>query len=362
MGRLILVKKEIFLITDYRNQFYEAVRYRGASFDIEQMRMYFSNMGYDLRVMQFGEVDFQSINFKGSYILYQSSEDRGLLYKDYVEDILLGFMIQGATLIPAFPQFRAHHNKVFMEIFRSVHDSVLVKGIASHGYGTYEEFARDIGLQPEKVVMKPASGARSSGVRLVDGHAAQLRYARNLSSSFHVVDFMKRLVNSIIRKNYPKKSLHRRKFIVQEFLPGLDGDYKILIYGEKYYVLQRTNRKNDFRASGSGKFTFPVSPPSELLNFAKDIFTSFQVPFISMDIAKCESHYVLLEFQFLCFGNYTLERSKFYFAHSDENGWQKIDETPDLEREFVVSVVRYVDIISKTDIGGDATMSLIKGR
>lgn len=256
-------------------------------------------------------------------------------------------MLQGAILIPEFPKFRAHHNKVFMEILRSIHYSASVKGIASHGYGTIEEFACDIGLQPEKVVIKPAAGVRSSGVRLVEGHAAQLRYARRLSSSFHVVEFMKRLVNSIIRKNYPKKSLHRRKFIVQEFLPGLDGDYKILVYGEKYYVLERKNRKDDFRASGSGKFTFPVSSPSELLNFARDIFTSFQVPFISMDIAKCKSQYVLLEFQFLCFGNYTLERSEFYFTRSGEIGWQKIEETPDLEREFVASVVRYIDIISR---------------
>lgn len=356
------MKKEIFLVTDYRNQFYESVRSHGASFDIERMRMYFSNMGYDLKVMQFREIDFQSNNYNGRYILYQSSEDRGLLYKDYIEDILLGFMLQSAILIPDFPKFRAHHNKAFMEILRSIHDSASVKRIASRGYGTLEEFACDIGRQPEKVVMKPSSGAQSSGVRLAEGHAAQLRYARRLSSSFNTIESIKRLVNSIIRKNYPKKSLHRRKFIVQEFLPGLDGDYKILVYGEKYYVLQRENRKNDFRASGSGKFTYPLSPPSELLNFAQEIFTSFQVPFISMDIAKVESGYVLIEFQFLCFGNYTLERSKFYYICTDENGWQRIDETPDLEREFVASVVRYIDIISKTDIGGGATMSLIKGR
>ena len=337
--------KEILLVTDYRNQFYEAVRSHGASLDIERMRTYFSGMGYNLRVMQFREVDFGSNNYNGYYVLYHSSEDRDLLYKDYIEDILLGFMLQGAILIPDYPKFRAHHNKVFMEILRTIHDSAAVKGIASHGYGAFEEFACDIDRHPEKVVMKPSSGARSSGVRLVEGHAAQLRYARRLSSSFHVVDFMKRLVNSVIRKTYPKKSLHRRKFVVQEFLPGLEGDYKILVYGEKYYVLQRKNRKDGFGASGSGMFTYPISPPSGLLNFAHDVFASFQVPFISLDIAECENRYVLIEFQFISFGNYTLERSKFCFSRTDENSWIKIDETPDLEREFVASVVRYIDII-----------------
>jgi hypothetical protein len=131
---------------------------------------------------------------------------------------------------------------------------------------------------------------------------------------------------------------------VQEFLSGLDGDYKVLVYGKKYYVLERKNRKNDFRASGSGNFSFPDSPSDELLNFAYDIYTGFNVPFISMDIAKFEHRYVLLEFQFLSFGNYTLERSEFYFTRKDDSGWMKVKEIPDLEREFVSSVVRYLDI------------------
>ena len=338
-----MLKREIFLLTDYRNQFYETVRSHGASFDLARMAMYFSDLGFNLQVRQFREIDFSKFNCNGYPILYQSSEDQDLLYKDYIEDILLGLMLKGANLIPDFPKFRAHHNKVFMEILRNIHDSDTVKGISSHGYGTFEEFASDIGLQPENLVMKPASGARSSGVRLVKGRTAQLRYARTLSSSFNVVESIKRFVNSIVRKDYRKKSLHRRKFIVQEFIPGLEGDYKILVYGDKYYVLQRTNRKNDFRASGSGNFIFPVSIPSGLLDCAHDVFVSFNVPFISMDIAKLEDKYYIIEFQFISFGNYTLERSKYYYKKTYQNGWMKIEETPDLEREFAASVVQYIE-------------------
>ena len=115
-----MIKREILLITDYRNQFYESVRSHGASMDLARMEKYFSNRGYNLKVMQFREIDFQSNDYKGYSILYQSSEDRGLLYKDYIEDILLGLDMQGAHLIPDFPKFRAHHNKVFMEILRNI--------------------------------------------------------------------------------------------------------------------------------------------------------------------------------------------------------------------------------------------------
>ncbi len=347
MGVKKLQQRDILLLTDYRGHFYESVRSRGANLDLERMKMYFSDMGYTSKVMQFGDIEFNNNNYNGYPVLYQSSEDPGLLYKDYIEDILLGLSLQGARLIPDFPKFRAHHNKVFMEVLRSINGHLSASGISSKQYGTFEDFARDIELQPKKLVMKPAGGARSCGVRLTDGHKAQLRYARKLSSSFDTIEWLKVLVNSIIRKNYSKKSLHRRKFVVQEFLSGLGGDYKIVIYGKKYYVLERKNRKNDFRASGSGNFSFPVFPPDELLNFSYDLFAGFNVPFLSMDIAKFENRYVLLEFQFLSFGNYTLERSEFYFTRNVDSGWTKVEETPDLEREFVSSVVRYLEIAPK---------------
>lgn len=340
-----MIKPKVMLLTDYRNHFYESVRARGASLDIESIKKHFYKNGYDLTVKQFHEVEFRDSNYKGTVILYQSSEDRGGLYKDYIEDVLLGFMLQGAILIPDFMKFRAHHNKVFMEIFRSISGGQCGKQLYSKGYGTYEDFEREIHKQPEKLVMKPAAGAGSAGVRLMEGHAAQLRYARKLSLSFNPIDFLKILVNSVIKKDYTKKSWHRKKYVVQEFVPDLEEDYKVLVYGEKYYVLNRKTRKNDFRASGSGNFTFPVSPPAGLLDAAAEYFHGFNVPFISMDIAKSGDDYVLIEFQFLNFGNYTIERSSYCYTHSDANGWEKIEEVPELEREFVASVVRYINTL-----------------
>jgi hypothetical protein len=339
------MKQELLLLTDYRKQFYEAVRSRGASLDVDRMGRYFADKGYRLSVKQFREVDFRATDHKGVMVLYQSSEDRGLLYKDYIEDILLGLMLQGAILIPDFIKFRAHHNKVFMEILRSVSGSQGGSGsrILSKGYGTYEEFEQDTVFQAENLVMKPASGARSAGVRLVKGRPAQLKYARRLSSSFHLMDYLKIKINSFIRKDYRRKSWHRRKFLVQEHVPGLEGDYKVLVYGKKIYVLHRKNRKNDFRASGSGIFTYPATPPPGLLDYAFDVFSSFHVPFVSLDIARHGAGYVLIEFQFLSFGNYTLERSSFHFTRTDKHTWEKVEEAPDLEREFVNSVIGFVE-------------------
>ena len=53
-------------------------------------------------------------------------------------------------------------------------------------------------------------------------------------------------------KNYVRESWNRGKIVVQEFIPGLKNDYKVLIFGSKYYVLYRRVREGDFRASGQG--------------------------------------------------------------------------------------------------------------
>ena len=87
-------------------------------------------------------------------------------------------------------------------------------------------------------------------------------------------------------KHHPHifESYHRKKFIIQSFVPDLKDDWKVLVYNEKYYVLNRKIRKNDFRASGSNIFDFEKDPPEGLLEFSKNLYEEFDVPYASFDI------------------------------------------------------------------------------
>jgi hypothetical protein len=140
-------------------------------------------------------------------------------------------------------------------------------------------------------------------------------------------------------------SNNRKKFIVQTFIPNLNGDYRVLVYGEKFYVVYRENRDNDFTASGSGKLNFEADIPNGLLDFAKLIYTKFITPYMSLDIGHLNGKFFLFEFQCLCLGQYTLEKSKFYYRQSS-GSWEKVYETPNLEREITVSVIRHVERIN----------------
>jgi hypothetical protein len=136
------MNKDILLLLDYRDQFYFSTRHRGASVDVERLKKYFSDYGFNLVTKHFYEIDLRKEDYKNKWVLYQSSEDPGLYYKDYIEDILLGLKTQGAQLIPDFKYFRAHHNKVFMEILRDVLNIREIQNIRSRSFGTYEEYVQ----------------------------------------------------------------------------------------------------------------------------------------------------------------------------------------------------------------------------
>ena len=333
--------RELTMLVDYRNHFYMSVHHRDASMDLELMKKYFRSSGWELVTKGFPDINFRNDNYCGKPVLYQTSEDRDLFYKSYIEDVLLGLKLQGAVLIPEFHLFRAHHNKVFMEILRDLSPLQQIKNIKSRGYGTYEDFAKESSLFPSEVVVKPSEGYGSNGVKLLRDERSRRNYVKRLSRSMHPLDALKDLIRSYVW-HCRKRSNHRRKLIVQNYIRDLHNDYKILVFGNKYYVLCRHNRKHDFRASGSGLFEYRDDLPEGLLDFAACTFQGFDSPYAAFDVGFNGRDYVLFEFQFVHMGTYTLEKSPFYFVN-DGGRWKKISGASILEEELVRSVILYCD-------------------
>ncbi len=341
---------KLIILTDYRKQFYSSTRERGGSMNASVLSKLFVKLGFEVVVKKFSEIDFASEDFGGVFILYQSSEDPGLHYKEYIEDILLGLKLKGAILIPDFFKFRAHHNKVFMEIYRDV---VLNKqmdtGVRSRYFGSLEDYKTASIPLGFPSVLKPSEGSRSRGVSLLKDRDSSKAIIRKVSFSPTFQNIRRRILSMFDKKGYKKISQNRKKFIIQKYVPGLNGDYKVLVYSGKYFVLWRDNRTNDFRASGSGKLSFPTDVSVGLLNFARGVYECFDVPYISMDIAQAASGQKhLLEFQFLMFGQYTLEKSKHHFVF-DGSGWKIIHEEVVLEEQFAKSVYEYIIHLTKDE-------------
>lgn len=309
--------------------------------DLERLRASFSARGLTPLTASFAEVCADlGPHWRDRLVVYQSAEDPNLEYRSYVEDVVLGLELMGARVMPRFRFLRAHHNKVFGEILTRAACGNLAARPRSWCYGCLEEMAPQ--TVPAPVVVKSARGAGSSGIALATDPRRARRLARAFSRSPGWIDTAKELVKRRLRRDYVAYSVHRRKFILQEFLPGLTHDFKVLCYGERLFVLRRDVRPGDFRASGSGRFSWPDEPGVDLLDYAFALHTAFGAPCSSLDIAATDRGYQLLEAQFVVFGPLTLEASRWHF-HRSKDGWRRVEGPSVLEDVFADCIRCHAD-------------------
>jgi len=339
---------DILVLTDYRDFFWPSVPdlKNYGSMDVRRVENLLNQFGHNIEVKQFSELDY-SKDYSGCYVLYQSNQDAGLHYKSYIEDVIFWLEEGGAKPLPPYKHLRAHHNKSLMEMMRYRFKRDALKTIKSQIYGTLLEAKRQDREYP--VVFKTAEGSGSVGVALVENPEALRKIVKSrcgvfcLPTMFGFHRYLKRLLKSLSRGESDLHYPYRRKFVLQNLVPELAGDFKVLRFGYKYYVLCRENRNGDFRASGSGLFFSPDNMDvNRLLDFASLAFEEIGFPLCALDIAWDGHQHHLLEFQCVHFGPYTLQASKYWFEKKDGN-FLRVVGTSTLENEFCRTVHEYID-------------------
>jgi len=341
------MKNIINILVDYKGYFGSKQRslvYR-SGMDLDLISKNFNKYGYETKINKYSEIDFQKNNYKDSLFIYTSQEDLGQHYKSYIEDVVLGLELQGAVLIPTYKFLKSHDNKVFMEIVRNGSNFNLIKNIKSYHFGSLEDLQNSSINFEFPVVIKNYAGAMSKGVFLANSKTELYKIAQKASRSKHYFSEFKDSLRPLRHKGYIKEAKYRNKFIVQQFIPNLKNDWKVLIYGDKYYILYRGVRKNDFRASGSGKFIFDNDNliPDGLFDFAENVFNFFNVPNASFDVCYDGNNFYLTEFQFVYFGTTTLEKNNCFYVKDNDNKWVKKIEPSELEKVYVDSIINYLN-------------------
>ena len=340
--------KKIYALTDYKGHFgskWKAKPYR-SGLDKESLIKYFANNNWEIQFIQFKDIDFKD-NWKDKLIIYTSSEEFGLYYKSYIEDVVLGLVQAGAKVIPGYAFLRANNNKVFMEILREHLLKNIPTGIFSRVYGTINELEDDLSKNRLNFpcVIKKAEGAMSRGVFLAQEKSSLLKYAKAISNKHNIKGQIKETIRTYKHKNYKIESPYQGKFIVQNFVPNLTNDWKVLIYGNHYYVLNRGIRKNDFRASGS-HFNYKAGSQARItetmLFKIKEIYNAFNIPHLSLDFAWDGKNAIIHEFQAVYFGTSTMDFSKDLFVFENEK-WNILPAKQTQEEEYAYSLINYLE-------------------
>jgi glutathione synthase/RimK-type ligase-like ATP-grasp enzyme len=335
---------DIYALTDYQGYFeskYDSIPYI-SGMDKKKLEAYFFNSGYRIVFMGFSEItDYPGTFWADKLVIYTSSEDTGYFYKSFIEDVIYYLELSNAIVIPSFKYLRANNNKVFMELLRyNINDPKLLN-IKSKVFGCLEEAENVCSTLSYPVILKQSSGAMSKGVGLAGDKDELIRKLKRVARTRNIFREMWEYGRSIKYKSYKKESRHRKKYILQDFIKNLTGDYKVLVFSDNYYVLKRGIKAGDFRASGSGIRIFERNIPDGLLQFAFDIFKDLNIPNASLDIAFNGSSFFLIEFQCLYFGSYTLTFSDFYWKRN-ANVFQFIEGKSELERVYAGSIVNFI--------------------
>ena len=334
----------IVILVDYLNRFgskQKSTTYR-SGMDLDKIQMYFEEKKFKVDILNISESVFLLKEKEPSYIIYTSSEDHDGKYKSFIEDVILFLQDIGHICIPSYKFLRAHNNKVYMELLRSsfkLSDDFIFQ--TSYG-ATIKELENKTLKYP--VILKGATGALSKTVVKAKNKIELIQSFKKINKK----DALKLRIHELIRRvrhrsNYVQESMIRGKSIIQNFIPSIDYDYKVLVYFDTIFVLKRNNRKNDFRASGSGLFEYTREVPDSILNHAIALRKQMDLPQLSLDIAIYNDQPITFEFQALYFGTKTIESAPFYFKMSADETWQCHDVKNIILEEFYVdSIVKQI--------------------
>lgn len=291
-------------------------------------------INYDVKVISFE--DLADIDFVIEDILIYTSSENPIV-RHYIKNKLF-FLKDECQIIPSYDLLMAYEDKGFQEILRSKKNFGNLKG-------NYIFDIKDACLSLPKV-LKTSEGAGSSGVFLVKNQKDLLK----IKNKFFTQDLKRKIIQfqrkiKLTKKEYEIYSYKRGKynsFVEQEFISDLQHDFKVLVFGDRYFSMKRNVRKNDFRASGSGDFEF-TEPPSEVLNFAKEIASTLDNPYLSLDIAQSKHGCHLIEFQATNLGPITLHNSSSRYVFDGKN-WLAEENCKDLEANYAYALNHYIDL------------------
>lgn len=133
--------------------------------------------------------------------------------------------------------------------------------------------------------------------------------------------------------------------LLQEFIPGNDGDIRINVIGDRVWGYRRKNAPNDFRASGSGIRDYDhTTIPKSILDMAVTIARKLRTQSLVLDFLERDNQPVLVEISYTtspspvadCPGHWVVSTS------DDKHEFEWLDKPLRIEKAILEDFVEHI--------------------
>ena len=332
-------------------KFFGQTRKPWVSLDVNVLCDNLKKQGFEPEVHSYHEIINDKFLPQNSLILYSFSQRPNV--RQYIKDAVR-FLDDGTNMIvPSYDLLLCHENKGFQEIFKKRHN---ISTLPAY-YFTHPDQLADYDLT-FPMVLKAPGGSNGTQVYLIKDEAhfrdvwrgkfhhlglglrLDLWRRRHLRREKHYREYPN-YSNAADYNQYRRYIVEEENFVLQQFVPDLKYDYRVLAMHDKYFVVRRMTRENDFRASGAKKFrvNFDVNPA--MLDYARKIYEKVGSPYLSMDICESDSGFDLLEFQAIHFGINVIVKNKGHYQQVNGN-WELVPEKASFEELLAYGFAGYI--------------------
>ena len=325
---MIEYQKIIYLLTSYR-RFFGQSRKPWVPLDTQIISDGLQEAGFEVIEMEYHQAAQIAHTIHNCIIVYSFSQIENIRYylKDLAEILLLG----NNLLLPSYELLLCHENKGYQELYKQRLGVTNPWGCYMSSLEALEHYQLHYPL-----VLKSVYGSNSDGVFLVRNEKELRKRVSQMEDNLSLYDRMGLFRRKYVRskrsipgwENYhldSDKLQYERyitphiRFVLQEFIHGLDCDYRVIVLWDKFYVSRRLTRRGDWRASGTKLFTYDNEPNLPILNYAKEFFQKVGLPALAMDLGIADGKIQLFEFQSSHFGISPIKNGPGYFRHEDGN-------------------------------------------
>lgn len=339
------------LVITGKNNFIGQTRKPWVSINTDAFISNLKDYGYSIELTDFFNTQQSINNIKNNTIFYTFTQKNS--YRKYIKDIIYE-LSENNLIIPGYDMLMCHENKGYQEILRK---RLGIKGLQSFYLSSLDDINNiDISFP---IVMKTVDGSNGKGVFLCKSKD-EIKEIYNKLFNIHISEKIDLFRRKHLRKNktyeyYPEYSNQTdyleykeyitpdEPFVLQEFVPDQEYDFRVLAIYDKYFVMKRHNRKNDFRASGAKMFDTNFEPDTQLLTEAYNIMQKIDTPYLSMDFIfdKRNKTYKLIEFQALHFGITAILKNNHHYKYSNKN-WEQIEEKLTFEEQLAYGLHHFI--------------------